>query len=129
VSYPDSSGAHSDVAVTDALRAVGLAAFVERLDEEDAWSQRLSGGEQQRLALARALLSAPDWLFLDEATSALDEASEKRLYELLAERLPRTTMVSIGHRSTLVQFHTRFVEMRPAADGVHEPRDLARAAE
>ncbi len=128
VSYPDSSGTHSDVAVTDALRAVGLAAFVERLDEEDAWSQRLSGGEQQRLALARALLSAPDWLFLDEATSALDEASEKRLYELLAERLPRTTMVSIGHRSTLVQFHTRFVEMRPAADGVHEPRDIARAA-
>ena len=67
----------------------------------------LSGGEQQRLAFARALLYRPDWLFLDEATSALDEAAERRMYELLAERLPGATMLSIAHRSGAFAHHRR----------------------
>ncbi len=129
VSYPEPARAFEDAAVIDALQVVGLGALVERLDDEDNWAQRLSGGEQQRLALARALLSRPDWLFLDEATSALDEPSERRLYELVASRLPNTTVVSIGHRSTLVRFHARFVEMQAEADGLHRPNDLPRAAE
>jgi len=74
--------------------------LVARLDESNNWSMILSGGEQQRLAFARALLYRPTWLFLDEATSALDEAAEQRMYELLRERLPEATVLSIAHRSS-----------------------------
>src|SRR5262249_48180779 len=83
------------------------------LDEEEHWNRMLSLGEQQRLGLARALLHAPRFLFLDEATASLDEASEARLYRLIAERLPDTTVVSIGHRSTLQAFHQRGAELAP----------------
>ena len=72
-----------------------------------AWAQSLSLGEQQRLAVARALLAKPDWLLLDEATAALDGPTEAEIYGMLKERLPRTTIVSIGHRSTLAAFHDR----------------------
>ena len=91
---------------------------------------RLSGGEQQRLGVARALLVKPDWLMLDEATSALDEAGEADLYKVMVDGLPRTGIVSVGHRSTLAAFHTRFVDMKPANDGLYglgEP--VAAAAE
>ena len=71
------------------MRAVGLPALAERLDEEAHWNRMLSLGEQQRLGIARALLQAPDYLFLDEATASLDEASEAALYQLLQERLPK----------------------------------------
>jgi vitamin B12/bleomycin/antimicrobial peptide transport system ATP-binding/permease protein len=67
----------------------------------------LSGGEQQRLAFARALLNKPDWLFLDEATAALPEADQASLYRLLKERLRNTTLVSIGHRESLTEYHDK----------------------
>ena len=86
---------------------MGLPALVERLDEEAHWNRMLSLGEQQRLGIARALLQAPDYLFLDEATASLDEPSEAALYKLVQERLPGVTIVSIGHRSTLLAFHNR----------------------
>jgi putative ATP-binding cassette transporter len=75
----------------------------------------LSLGEQQRLGIARAILQAPDYLFLDEATASLDEPAEAALYRLLEERLSRTTIVSIGHRSTLAAFHRR--RLRFAREG------------
>jgi len=62
-------------------------------------------------------VAAPDWLFLDESTSALDEASEAALYRAIARKLPRATLVSIGHRSTLSAFHARRSEMSPQAGG------------
>ena len=105
VSYPDDPAKFSDEDVLQALDAVGLPHLKERLERSENWAQLLSGGEQQRLAFARALLYRPDWLFLDEATAALPDADQDRLYRLLKERLPDTTLVSIGHREALAAHH------------------------
>ncbi len=95
--YPALEAAISDQTVTDALAAVELAALAPRLHEAETWSQILSGGEQQRLALARAVIAKPDWLFLDEATSALDPPMAARMQALLRRALPGTTIVAIAH--------------------------------
>ena len=110
LAYPAASTNFSDQQLRDALIKVGLPALADRLDDSDNWQMRLSGGEQQRLAVARALLAEPDWLFLDESTASLDEKSEADLYRAIAETLPRTTLVSIGHRSTLSAFHKRRID-------------------
>jgi len=111
IAYPGESERFSPDQVRDALTLVGLPQLGSRLAEEAHWNRMLSLGEQQRLGLARALLHAPDYLFLDEATASLDEPSEAALYKLLAEKLPQTTIVSIGHRSTLDAFHQRNISM------------------
>lgn len=113
--YPAEVGAFSSDRVRDVLISVGLPQLASQLEEEAHWNRMLSLGEQQRLGLARVLLHAPQYLFLDEATASLDEASEAALYHLLEEKLPATTIVSIGHRSTLEAFHQRNVEL--ARDG------------
>ncbi len=107
LSYPATPGEYTEDACRDVLEACGLPHLVARLDESNNWSMILSGGEQQRLAFARALLYRPNWLFLDEATSALDETAEQRMYELLRERLPDATVLSIAHRSTAFAQHKR----------------------
>ena len=129
IAYPQPADAFTDDALREALESALLPDLRQRLDEEDNWTQRLSGGEQQRVAIARALLLKPDWLFLDEATAALDEASEAVIYAMLRARLPHTTIVSIGHRSTLSAFHDQRVEMRADADGVARVSTIAIAAQ
>ena len=89
------------------LERCRLPNLVHRLDDVQHWAQQLSPGEQQRLAFARALLHAPDWLFLDEATSGLDEATEHEMYRLLHEHLPDTAIVSIAHRPAVQQYHDK----------------------
>jgi putative ATP-binding cassette transporter len=127
VTYPAVPGTYTDDDIRRALGDAQLGSLAGELDREDVWSQRLSGGEQQRLALARALLLRPQWLLLDESTSALDEKLEAELYAMLAKRLPSTTVVSIGHRSTLAAFHRRRLEMM--AEGDHfAPRDATKVA-
>ena len=126
VIYPAEHGAFEPARIREVLVAVGLARLAEQLKEEAHWNRILSLGEQQRLGLARALLHAPDYLFLDEATASLDEPSEARLYRLLEERLPSTTLVSIGHRSTLEAFHNRNVTLAESGElhvlqGLSEP--------
>ena len=113
VSYPMPADGVADGTLREALEAVGLPQFAGRLDEEAHWQLQLSPGEQQRIAFARALVQKPDWLFLDEATSAVDESTESRLYALIRERLPETTVFSIGHRATLRPFHTRRLMVQP----------------
>jgi putative ATP-binding cassette transporter len=117
VAYPSEAGAFSAERIREVLNEVGLPKLAARLDEEEHWNRVLSLGEQQRLGIARALLQSPQFLFLDEATASLDDPSEAALYRLLQEKLPGTTIVSIGHRATLEAFHQRKVAL--ARDGDH----------
>ena len=114
--YPAPADAFSSEQVRDALTAVGLDRLDRQLEQEDHWNRMLSLGEQQRLGFARALLHAPQYLFLDEATASLDEPAEAELYGLLEEKLPATTVVSIGHRSTLQAFHQHNVVLTRQGD-------------
>lgn len=102
VAYPALEDSVTDDAVRDALAAVDLAALAPRLHDTETWGQMLSGGEQQRLALARALLAKPDWLFLDEATSALDAPLAEKVMGALRRMLPGTTIVAISHQDATV---------------------------
>jgi vitamin B12/bleomycin/antimicrobial peptide transport system ATP-binding/permease protein len=116
IAYPGEASAFSAERMKEVLQDVGLPQFAGRLDEELHWNRMLSLGEQQRLSIARALLQAPKFLFLDEATASLDEPSEAALYRLLEEKLPDTTVISIGHRGTLRAFHQRSADLTRAGD-------------
>lgn len=118
LAYPARPDAFDPKQFDDALKAVGLSHLSGRLAEETSWPHVLSLGEQQRVSLARALLTRPDILFLDEATSAIDEDGEATLYKLIKKRLPKATVISIGHRSTLLPFHKDRLEATPQADGM-----------
>ncbi len=116
VSYPEPVGTYTREEIQQALRDVGMPQLAFRLDEYSNWNAMLSGGEQQRVGIARAMLYNPDFIFFDEATSAMDEPSEQELYTMLLERMKDTTIVSIGHRSSLQKFHDRIIvaELQPA---------------
>ena len=119
LAYPQASEGFSDEALKQALREALLPGLVDRHDDEDAWGQKLSGGEQQRLAIARVLLKQPRWLFADEATSALDAAAEHELYARLREGLLARggTLVSIAHRPSVAAFHQRHWVLTPQQQG------------
>jgi len=119
LAYPRDPETLDSEAASEVLAAVGLSRLASQLDIDANWGNRLSGGEQQRIAIARAILAGPDWLLLDEATSALDEKAETTVYNLIRERLPRTTVVSIGHRSSLTALHDRFLELVENGGGGH----------
>ena len=128
VSYPKPVGGVEDSTLHATLEAVELPGLAGRLDEAAHWALQLSPGEQQRIAFARVLVQKADWLFLDEATSAVDEMMEARLYRLLRERLPRTTVFSVGHRETLRPFHVRQLVVQPNANGPASIVEIAAAS-
>ncbi len=109
LAYPAAPERYTDAQLQQALRDALLPQLAEQLDRQDTWGQKLSGGEQQRLAIARAFLKRPRWLFLDEASSALDEEAERTLYEQLRARVAQENgaLVSIAHRPTVAAFHER----------------------
>ncbi|AJW99791.1 ABC transporter ATP-binding protein/permease [Burkholderia gladioli pv. gladioli] len=117
MTYPQTMSSFSDSECEDVLRRCGLARYAHALHEEDQWSSRLSGGEQQRIAFARVLLAQPSTIFLDECTSALDAQSEKELYQVLVEHLPRSTIVSVAHRKELLAFHDRTLDFPEPESG------------
>jgi putative ATP-binding cassette transporter len=118
LSYPEAPDHYTDEACREVLEACRLGHLVPRLEDPANWSLTLSGGEQQRLAFARALLYRPTWLFLDEASSALDEPTERRMYELLSERLPGAAIISVAHRPSVAAMHDRQLVIDPAIQGV-----------
>jgi putative ATP-binding cassette transporter len=120
LAYPDLPSRYSDAQLQQALTEAQLPALVGDLDRQAAWGQTLSGGEQQRLAIARVLLKRPAWVFADEATSALDDAAQAAVYaQLVAMTTERGGgMVSIAHRDGLAAFHTRAWVLAPATGGV-----------
>jgi vitamin B12/bleomycin/antimicrobial peptide transport system ATP-binding/permease protein len=119
LAYPEPVGQYSDEQLRQALHDALLPQLVVRLDDEDSWGQKLSGGEQQRLAVARALLKQPRWLFVDEATSALDEAAERTVYERLQALVTAQNgaLVSIAHRPAVAAFHAQRWDLKPTDTG------------
>ncbi|MEJ1130083.1 ABC transporter ATP-binding protein/permease [Variovorax sp. CCNWLW225] len=109
LAYPNPAENYSDAELRQALVDALLPDLVNRLDDSDAWSQKLSGGEQQRLSIARVLLKKPSWLFADEITSALDAEAEGVLYKRLSDRVKAAggAMVSIAHRAAVGDFHNQ----------------------
>jgi len=122
ICYPAPQDSFPDAAIVQALFDVGLSGLAGQLDADEPWPQRLSGGEQQRLAIARALLLRPDWLFMDEATASLDPEAEAELYAILRRQLTGTTIVSIAHRPAVAAFHdeARVFRRRPGEPGTLE---------
>ena len=119
LAYPEPPGRYTDEALRQALTDALLPQLAGQLDEQDAWSQKLSGGEQQRLAIARVLLKKPKWIFADEATSALDEPAEKQLYERLMAQVQHAggAIVSIAHRPALSALHSQRWTLEKRPDG------------
>ena len=111
VSHPANSGEISDENLMRALSQVALSHLSNRLNDAQDWAKVLSPGEQQRIAFARVLLTRPRAVFLDESTSALDEGLEFALYDLVRTELPNTILVSVSHRHTVEQHHTRHLEL------------------
>jgi putative ATP-binding cassette transporter len=123
--YPTPADSIDPEVLKQMIEAVGLHYLLPRLDEQDvAWDHVLSGGEKQRLSFARLLIHRPSIAVLDEATSALDRASQEQMMKLIAQRLPKTTLISIGHRPELEAFHDRELVMEWRAGGARLVRDI-----
>lgn len=119
--YPDTTENVDLAKITRVLEQVQLAHLQDRLEQEQDWNRILSLGEQQRLAFARLLLHKPKVAFLDEASASLDEGMEHAMYRLIREELPNTTIISVGHRSTLVPLHQQQLELHTDGSWVFNP--------
>ncbi len=110
--FPD-KGEIDDAKLIAVLKACDLPELISRLHDVSMWSEQLSPGELQRVAIARVLLTKPDWVFLDESTSALDLPHEKMLYELIKKEVPNCSIVSVGHQPSVEVFHEYQIDLTP----------------
>ncbi len=130
LAYPQPAAQYSDDALRQALGDAMLPQLANRLDDHDAWGQKLSGGEQQRLAIARVLLKKPQWIFADEATAALDEVAENTLYGKLQAHVRAVGggMVSIAHRPSVAAFHNKQWALEKLPEGASARYELKASA-
>lgn len=119
ISYPPRDRPFDDTAITDAFKRVGISGLSERLDQVDMWDQVLSVGEQQRLSFARLLLHKPTWIFLLEATDALDPPCEHSLMRMLQDEFSDSTVITIGHRAHLEEYHTTSYVLARKDDNIY----------
>lgn len=109
ICYPNINPSHTELEQT--MRDCALGKYIHALNIKNDWQAILSPGELQRVAFIRIFLTKPDVVFLDETTSALDETTEHLLYQTIKERLPEMIILSVGHRSTLQQFHNKQLKL------------------
>lgn len=115
ICYPLMNNLPNDQQIIDILKQCSLANLVDQLHETADWGSKLSLGEQQRIAFCRILINKPDIIYLDEATSALDEETEELMYKILINTLPHSVIVSVGHRSTIKQWHNQEINFNTFA--------------
>jgi vitamin B12/bleomycin/antimicrobial peptide transport system ATP-binding/permease protein len=125
LAYPTPAGNVADADIRAAMADTGLAHLAERLDEEADWATALSGGDQQRIGIARALLHQPTVLLLDETVSTLEDAEARELYRLLADKLPRAIVISAGRSAARVGAHQRTIELTGSPHAGRAPLALA----
>jgi putative ATP-binding cassette transporter len=123
--YPGAAEDWEPQEIADMLDKVGLGHLKDKLEEDAPWDQTLSGGEKQRLTIARVLLHRPDIIVLDEATSALDPKSQDELMKLLSDAMEGLTIISVGHRPELEQFHSRKLILERRSGGAKLVSDIA----
>ncbi len=124
IAYPGAAEDWELEEIADTLRKVGLPHLIDSIEEDAPWDQTLSGGEKQRLTFARVLLHRPDIIVLDEATSALDPRSQDSIMQLLSDEMEGLTIISVGHRPELEQFHSRKLTLERRRGGAKLVSDI-----
>lgn len=114
LSYPQTGETYSNECYEQVLRTCRSSILISKLDEVNHWQRLLSGGEQQRLAFARALLYRPQWPYMDESTSAMDEDTEAMVYQALIDQLPGLSIISVGHQQPCALSSTACADRRRA---------------
>ncbi|RTL99224.1 MAG: ABC transporter ATP-binding protein/permease [Hyphomicrobiales bacterium] len=132
VCLPGSEHDHGDTQVAAALHKAGLGDFIEHLAQESRegkiWDQVLSGGQKQKLVVARIILQQPGLLFLDEATGALDPEGKIAFHQAIKDNCPNVTVISVMHEAVAPrslsgdEFYHSVVSI---ADGVATKKPLA----
>ncbi len=117
LTYPEDGTAITQDDIANIMTECALEHLMPQLEEEANWAGILSGGEQQRLAFARVFLNRPDVIIMDEATSALDELSQKRMMEMMGEKLASSMVIHVAHRPGLERYHSRELVLKRESGG------------
>lgn len=117
LSYPLPPGTFDDALIREAMECAGLAWLVPRLGETEQWDHRLPPRTLQRIGFARLFLHRPAWVFMEEASSTFEPAGEDAIFHTLRQRLPRTTVLTVGFHAELEHHHSWRLTLTRAGDG------------